>query len=86
MSQNQSNSFQAVVARLMNAGCQATPTLIVASSPTINQVEYRFNYDTAAPNGDWLGVVAWGEEPAAGTCIVRKNFLGTSAGTVCCDG
>lgn len=46
------------------------------------QVEYAFNYDTAVPAGDWLGVVGWGDKPTAGTCIVKKPLLNSSSGTV----
>ncbi|CBN74759.1 hypothetical protein Esi_0041_0099 [Ectocarpus siliculosus] len=46
------------------------------------EVAYRFNYSTAVPTGDWLGVIAWGDEPTAGTCIVRRPFLESSSGTV----
>lgn len=54
-----------------------------------HQVEYRFNYDTAVPKGDWLGIVVWGEEPSAKTCVVRKPLQGTSTGkvrTICISG
>lgn len=47
------------------------------------QVEYSFNFATAMPKEDWLGVVGWGDQPSASTCVLRKSLLETSYGAVC---
>lgn len=53
------------------------------NAPTYNaQVEYTFNYDTAVPKGDWLGVVAWGEEPTLSACVARKPIPEARSGVV----
>ncbi|CAM9469568.1 unnamed protein product, partial [Scytosiphon promiscuus] len=46
------------------------------------EVKYQFNYNTAVPVGDWLGVVAWGDDPTARACIFKRPLLESSAGTV----
>eukprot|EP00903_Cladosiphon_okamuranus_P012671 g11851.t1 len=56
-------------------------TCCVAESKEF-QVEYSFNFATAMPKEDWLGVVGWGEEPSASTCVLRKSLLETSSGAV----
>lgn len=48
------------------------------------QVEYRYNSDTAIPKGDWLGIIAWGEEPTADASVARTRVPEMGAGTVCC--
>lgn len=51
-------------------------------TPPPSQVEYSFNFATAMPKEDWLGVVGWGEEPSASACVLRKSLLETSSGAV----
>lgn len=46
------------------------------------KVNFRFNYKTAVPQGDWLGVVPWGEDPAPDSCIVTEPFPAASEGKV----
>lgn len=48
----------------------------------VHQVEYSFNYAAANPKEDWLGVIAWGDEPTADTCVLRRPLLESSSGTV----
>ncbi|CAM9572532.1 unnamed protein product, partial [Ectocarpus sp. 8 AP-2014] len=92
----QSKNFKIEMARVdlkIVAGTSPPPiTATTSNSPTPGflrltcgapfEVAYRFNYSTAVPTGDWLGVIAWGDEPTAGTCIVRRHFLESSSGTV----